>query len=177
MEPFPLSESPRPAEKRASTGARLLNLYAMAAYKRGQQTGNKHNAGNDRQRTAVAPRGFANTRYQQRPEYTCKTTGRKHEAIGLDHKLSASNPKYRMFLDGLPGPLQHSRNFLVGRDCGQRRTCVRIHKHVTLRPMDLQRPGRYRGQLDLSMVSSEVVLQFDRIARSKAQTFGILGAH
>src|SRR6516164_4641056 len=47
----------------------------------GQQTGNKHNAGNDRQRTAVAPRGFANARYQQRPEYTCKTPGRKHEAI------------------------------------------------------------------------------------------------
>ena len=37
MEPFPLSESPRPAEKRASTGARLLNLYAMAAYKRGNK--------------------------------------------------------------------------------------------------------------------------------------------
>ena len=70
----------------------------------------------------------------------------------LCHRLSASNPKYRMFLDGLPAPLQRSRNLLVGRHCGQRRTRVWIYKHVTLRPMDLQRPGRYRGQHDISQI-------------------------
>ena len=46
-----------------------------------QQTGNQHDAGDDRQGATVASCDLPNARNQQRPEHARKTPRSKHEAV------------------------------------------------------------------------------------------------